>query len=119
MRVTAVRPSVVIVVAERSYGRATRFVGQQPAQRALDHPAVPAQTRAGVPADASDPGGDAAPAQIAADPRHVVALVAVQLERPAPRVPTAATADRRHGVQDRLDEHAVVAVGAGDGDVER
>jgi hypothetical protein len=55
-------------------------------------------------------GGDPAAAQVAADPRDVVALVGVQLDRPAPRVAAAPVPDRRHRIQDRLDQHAVVPV---------
>src|SRR3712207_182498 len=47
---------------------------------------MPAETGAGVPADASDPGGDPAAAQVTAHPRVVVTLVAVQLARLAPRI---------------------------------
>src|SRR3954463_12615525 len=50
------------------------FVGQQPTEGAFDHPAVSAEAGTGVAADASDPGGDPAAAQVAADPGHVVAL---------------------------------------------
>jgi hypothetical protein len=42
-----------------------------------------------------------------------------ELQRPSPRVATAAAADCRHGVQDRLDQHAVVPIRAGDKHVER
>jgi hypothetical protein len=58
-------------------------------------------------------------AQVAADPWVVIALVGVQLDRPASGMPASAPLDRRHRVQDRLDEHAVVPVRAGDGDIER
>ncbi len=95
------------------------FVGQQPAQRALDHPAMPAQALAGVHADAGDPGGDPAAAQVAADAGVVVALVAVQLGRSAPGVAAAAALDRRHRVQQWFDEHAVMPVGRRDQHVER
>jgi hypothetical protein len=40
----------------------------------------------------------------------------VQLDRPPPRVAPATTLDGRHAVEDGLDEHAVVPVGAGDRD---
>src|SRR3712207_1084681 len=43
---------------------------------------MPAEACTGVPADPGDPGSDPAAAEVAADPRVVVALVAVQLDRP-------------------------------------
>jgi hypothetical protein len=48
---------------------------------------MPAQAGAGVPAEAGDPGGDPAPTRVAADPRVVVALVGVQLDRSAALTP--------------------------------
>ncbi len=45
---------------------------------------------AGVPADPGDAGSDPAPTQMAANPRIVVALVAVQLDRPSPGATPAA-----------------------------
>src|SRR4051794_4928063 len=77
------------------------FVGQQPADGALDHPAMPAESGAGVVADAGDAGGDPAAAQVAAHPRDVVALVGVQLDRAAAGMAAAAPVDGRHRVQDR------------------
>jgi hypothetical protein len=67
-------------------------VKQRSVNGAADDPAVPAESRSGVAADASDPGSDAAAAQVAADPRIVITLVTVQLDRPAPWV--AAAVDR-------------------------
>ena len=43
----------------------------------------------------------------------------MQLARASARVAAAAALDRRHAVQDRLDEEAVVPVGAGDQHVQR
>src|SRR4051794_21079124 len=69
----------------------------------FDHPAVPAESFAGLDAGPGDPGGDAASAQVAADPRVVVALVGVQFDRSPARMAAADALDRRHQVQDRLE----------------
>ncbi len=57
--------------------------------------------------------------QVATDPRVAMAVVGVQLDRSAAGMSAAASADGRHRVQDRPDEHAVVPIGAGDRHVER
>ena len=85
------------------------FVGQQPAMDSFD-PTVPAQPGAGVAADAGDAGGNPAPAEVAAHPRGVVVLVAVQRGRSPSRSAAATAPDRRHRVLDRPDEQAVVPV---------
>src|SRR3712207_4229784 len=74
------------------------FVGQQPADGGLGgDPAVTPQPLAEAPANPGDPGGDPATAQMATEPGVVAALVSVQIDRPAPRMPTArrAAAHRR------------------------
>jgi hypothetical protein len=54
---------------------------QEPGERALDHPPVPAQPLARLDAAAGDPGRDAAPAEGPPQRRVVVPLVAVELGR--------------------------------------
>ncbi len=88
--------------------------GQQPGDGAFHHPAVPAETFAGVHPDPRDAGGDASPAQVAAHPAIVVGLVRVQLPRPASRASRASTFDRAQAVQDWLHQHGVMPVGPGD-----
>src|SRR5690606_35170648 len=63
---------------------------QDPGDGALLDPAVPAQVGLGLDSAPGDPDLDASPVQVAAAPRVVVALVRVQLLRPAagpPRTP--------------------------------
>jgi hypothetical protein len=74
----------------------------EPGQRALYHPAVPAQALGALDARAGDPGRDASPRQAPAAAVVVVALVGVQLARPLAR-PAGALPDRRHGVEQRLE----------------
>ena len=56
---------------------------------------------------------------LAQDPRVGVALVAVQFDRPAAGMAAAAAHDRWHGIEDRLDEQAVVPVRGRDQHVQR
>src|SRR5512144_2446647 len=89
------------------------LVAHQPGDGPLDHPAHPAETVLALHPTAGDAGGDAAPTQVRAAAREVVALVGVQLGRAAARAATAAALDRRGRVEQRLEPLAVVGVRCG------
>ena len=90
----------------------------EPSERALDHPAVPAQTLAGVNPTPGNPILDPARPQRPTTTRRVIGLVGVQfrgaLSRPSP-----ALADRRHSIDQLLETPAVVEVGGREADGER
>jgi len=67
-----------------------------------------AEAGVGVPPDPGDPGGDPAAAQAAADAWNVVALVGVQLDRPAAGMAATDALDRRHRIQNRLNVYSHV-----------
>ena len=111
MSVTASKSSGSSVAAVRLTDPET-LEPQDPGDGALHDPAVPAQVGLGLDSAPGDPDLDASPVQVAAAPRVVVALVRVQLLRPAagpPRTPSPAT-HTRVGLQQRLEEFAVVDV---------
>ena len=93
-------------------------VAGEPSERALHHPAVPAQALAAVHATPRDPRGDAALAAGAPAAAVVVRLVGVQLARPAARPPDALP-DGRHRVEHRFQHPAVVPIRRGQGEGER
>ena len=90
----------------------------EPGEGALDDPAVSAQPVLALDPTSGDAGRDVARATGAAAAGEVARLIGVQFVGSAPR-PTAAAADRRDGIQQCLEGHAVVDVGAGQDDGER
>src|SRR4051812_4539836 len=88
-------------------------VAAQPGQRALDHPTVPAQLLAALHSAAGNPRSDPPRAQPGPQMLIVIALVRVQLARPAPPAPTPG-ADRRNGLHLRDEHGAVMGVGGAD-----
>ena len=83
-----------------------------PGEGAFDDPPVAAQLLAGLDAASCDAGSDPATAARLSAPPMVVGLVGVELVLLASRPATLAT-DRRHAVEQFLERHAVVGVGAG------
>jgi hypothetical protein len=84
----------------------------QPRQRALYHPAVPAQLLAGLDAFARDADPDVASRQGPATAGDVIRFVGVQLAWPSPALPARAP-DGGYPVDQCLEHGAVMAVGAG------
>jgi hypothetical protein len=82
---------------------------REPRQRALYYPPVPAQAFAVLDPATRDARDDAPLAAGAAAPRVIVPFIGVELARPLAR-PAGALPDRRHGVEQRLEEPAVVHV---------
>ena len=82
----------------------------EPSERALDYPSVPSQVFAALDATSGDAWNDRPPTQYLPAVGEVVALVGVQLGRAAPWA-ACALADRRHGIDQRLQQLAVVPVG--------
>src|SRR5512142_1184103 len=95
--------------------QAETLVTEQPGDGAFDHPAAPAEPAIGLDAAAGDAGEDAAAAQIGAAAGEVVALVGVQLRRAAAAAGSAAAGplDRGGGIEQRLEQPAVVGVRRG------
>jgi hypothetical protein len=89
-------------------GKAAEAV--EPGERALDHPAVPAQTFAAVHPTPGDAGPNGAGAAFPAAPTVVIGLVGVErLGSPPGSSPT--VTDARDGVQGGRQHHAVMAIG--------
>ncbi|CAH0443235.1 hypothetical protein LMG9673_03960 [Ralstonia pseudosolanacearum] len=85
----------------------------KPGMRALDNPAMPAEPVVLLDAAASDPGADASLAQVLPTACEVVSLIRVKLVGAASRAAT----ESRHawdGVNEHLEHHRVVTIGAGD-----
>ena len=101
------------LVADREAAEAV-----EPGQRALDHPAVPAQPLAGVDAPSGDAGRDGAGAALPAAAAVIVGLVGVELVGALAR-PASPVAHAGHGVQGRRQHHAVVPVGRAQAHPER
>ena len=85
----------------------------EPCQGALDHPSVAAQALAALDAAPGDPGNDGALAQGTPAVGEIVALVSVQFGGTT-SWPAGALPDGRHGIDQRLQELAVVPIGGGD-----
>lgn len=83
--------------------------------RSLDHPAVPAESLAGLDAAPGDAWDDSTSAQEHAQVRVVIPLVAVQLGRTATTWPAPGT-DRRGATHERFQRLAVVGVDGADHD---
>ncbi len=84
----------------------------EPGQGALHHPAMAAQSSAGLDTPAGDPCPDPPAAQGLAAARLVVGLIGMQLGgSPSPLAGWAP--DRRDGVEHLLERDAVVPIGAG------
>ncbi len=90
----------------------------EPSQRALDDPAMPAQTLAAVHPAPRDPSFDPAPAQGFAAAWHVIGFVRMELGG-APAGSSPPLPDRRHSVDQVLEDAAVVNVGGGELDSKR
>jgi hypothetical protein len=82
---------------------------REPSQRALDHPPVATQALGALDTSAGDAGLDAPRAAGTTAPIVVVPFVGVQLGGTLAG-PSGALPDRRHGVEQRLEEPAVVDV---------
>ena len=89
-----------------------------PGEGALHDPSMLPEATAALDAASGDARDDAAGAQVAPTPGIVVALVGMQLVRPLART-AAPLAQRRDGVNHRVQDLAVVNVGPGQNDGER
>jgi len=87
-------------------------IAVQPRQRPLDHPPVPSEALAGLDPLARDPDLDMAPVQEAPAAGDIIGLVGMQLGRAFAALP-GWLPDAGHGVDQVLEDHAVVAVRAG------
>ena len=85
----------------------------EPSERTLDHPSVSAETLAAFDATPGNPRNDRSLAQRTPAVSEVVALVGMQFGR-SPPGPARTLADRRHGIDQRLQQLAVVPVGRRD-----
>ncbi len=83
----------------------------QPGQRPLDHPAVATQPLTRLDAFAGDPDLDVPPVQEATAARDIVGLVGMELGRAFSAL-AGGLPDRGHGVDQRVEDGAVVPVGA-------
>src|SRR5687768_14103200 len=81
----------------------------EPNQRALYHPAMLPQTLGAVDPTPGDPRPDGAPTQRPSAMREIVALVGMELGRSSLRSANA-VADWRHGIDQLVEEAAVVDV---------
>jgi hypothetical protein len=97
-------------------GQTTKLV--QPGQRPFHDPAMATESLAGVDALARDPNADAVPTQEATTPWDIVRLVSMQLGRALPSL-AARSPDARDGIDELLEDGAVMSVGAGQADRER
>ncbi len=92
--------------------------GSQPGVSTFDHPAVAPEPIIALDASAGDAIFDASALELSTASRVVVALVRMQLPRPPPR-PARLTTHRRQGVDQFLEDHRIVAVGARDTEDQR
>lgn len=90
----------------------------EPGERTLDHPSVSAEALAALDATPGDARDDRSLAQRPPAVGEVVTLVGVQFGRTA-SWPACTLADRRHGIDQRLQQLAVVPVGRRDPQGER
>ena len=88
-------------------------IAVEPGQGALDHPAMPTESFAGVDALAGDAHPDVAAAQGLAAARIVIPLVGMQLGG-ALAAPSVRLPDRRNGIDQVREDDGVMAVGAGE-----
>ncbi|CAO3355253.1 hypothetical protein [Azospirillum palustre] len=86
---------------------------REPSERPLDHPSVSAEALAALDAAPGDAWDDRSPAQRPPAVGEIIALVGVQFGR-ATSWPARALADRRHGIDQRFQELAVMPVGRRD-----
>src|ERR1051325_11366463 len=93
-------------------------ISGKPGQAALDHPAVSPQPLGAVDPAPCDPRLDGAPAQRLSALREVIALIGMELGRPSLRSANTVT-DRRHSIDHRRKELAIVAIGRAEPDGER
>lgn len=90
----------------------------EPSQGALDHPAMPSQALAALDAAPGDPVGDVSPAQGTMTARQIVSFIGVELGW-ALAGPSPALADRRHGIDQLVEDAAVVDICRRDPESER
>jgi len=90
----------------------------QPGVRALDHPAMTPKPIIALDAAPGNTRPDAQLAQVGAATGKVIALVGMQLVRPASG-PTATAAHHRQGIDQLLEHHRVMPVGARDAENQR
>ena len=90
----------------------------EPGEAAFDHPSMSTQLLTGLDAATCDAGRDPATAASLSAPLMVVGLVGVELVWSA-SCPTTLPSDRRNSVEQFLERHAVVGVGAGQNEGER
>mgnify|MGYP003617906766 FL=1 len=92
--------------------------GCQPGVCALNHPAMTPEPVIALDATPGNTPRNAKLAQMSAATREVIALVGMQLVRPAPR-PTATATHRWQGIDQLLEHHRVMPVGARDAEDQR
>jgi hypothetical protein len=90
----------------------------EPGQGALDNPAMASHTLAALDAASGDPIADAALAQVAMAARDIIGFVSIELVG-SPTRPSPTLADGRHGIDQLVEEAAVVNVCRGDPQGER
>lgn len=92
--------------------------GAQPCMGALHDPAMESESVVALDTAPGNACGDAQCAQMGTAARKVVAFVRVQFVRPAPG-PAATSAHRGQGIDQLLEHHRVMPVGAGDAENQR
>jgi hypothetical protein len=92
--------------------------GGKPGMRTLNDPAMPAESIVALDASASNPILDAAALEVFPATRIVIAFVRVQLVRQAPGPATSAR-NRGQRIDQLLEDHRVMPVGAGDTEHQR
>ena len=105
-------------VASALVARDEAAVAVDPGKRAFDHPPVPSQCLTGLDTTPCDAWSDPATAAGLSASSMVVGLVGVKLVWSASR-PAPPSCDRRDAVEQFLEGHAVVGVGAGQNEGER
>jgi hypothetical protein len=90
----------------------------EPGQGAFDDPSMAPQTLAALDAASGDAVADAALAQVTMAARHIIGFVSVELGG-SPARPAAALVHRRHGIDQFVEEAAVVNICRGDPQGER
>src|ERR1044071_6253850 len=101
----------------RKRGNFNPALASEPGEGSFDDPAVPSQTLGAVDAASRDARLDGAPTQRPAAMREIVALIGMELGRSLLRSADT-VAYRRHAIDHRLKELAVVAVGRAEPDRE-
>ena len=105
-------------IASALLARDEAAVAVDPGEAAFDHPSMSAQLLTGLDAAPCDAGSNPATAASLSAPSMVVGLVGVELVWSA-SCPAALSCDPRDAVEQFLEGHAVVGVGAGQNEGER